>query len=74
MQIQGLLLTLLHHELDPQENVPEVQLIPVKRAGQLTGSQVLKTQKQHFNSDSDSGYSSLKGKHEASWEQAAVNE
>lgn len=44
MQIEGFLPTLLHHELDPQENVPEVELISMKGARQFTRSQVLKAQ------------------------------
>lgn len=42
MQVQRVLLTLLHHKLYPQENVPQVQLISVEGAWQLTRSQVLK--------------------------------
>lgn len=43
MQIYGFLLTLPHHKLDPQENVPKVQLISMKRTRHLTRSQVLRT-------------------------------
>lgn len=44
VQIQGFLLTLLHHKLNSQENVPKVLLISVKGARHFTRSQVLKTQ------------------------------
>lgn len=42
MQVEGILLTLFHHILNPQENIPKVQLISMKWARQLTRPEVLK--------------------------------
>lgn len=42
MQVEGVLVALLHHKLHTQKDVPKVQLIPVEGTWQLTRSQVLK--------------------------------
>lgn len=53
MQVEGLLLTLFHHILNPQENIPEVQLISMKWARQLTRSEVLKVSYQSVVKNND---------------------